>query len=123
MTPGEVLKALRLRHGLTQAQLAEAVGLDRSWVNQMETGKRPIGPSPRAKFAAYFNVSPLEFGGETAEDPQGYRTLVDRLESIEADIGRLLDGQATGQGALEVILERLDAAGGSGQVPRVPKAR
>lgn len=42
----DTLKALRLRAGLTQQQLADKAGIDRSWYNQMERGKRPLTAAP-----------------------------------------------------------------------------
>ncbi len=37
---GERLRTLRKRKGLTQAELAEKLGLDRSYVGEIEQGKR-----------------------------------------------------------------------------------
>ncbi len=39
------IKALRESLGLTQAQLAEKLGLDRSSVSRMESGQHPKGPT------------------------------------------------------------------------------
>ncbi len=37
---GERLRTLRKRKGLTQAELADKLGLDRSYVGEIEQGKR-----------------------------------------------------------------------------------
>ena len=38
----EELRALRKRAGLTQGQLAEAVGLSQGYIGEMERGEKPI---------------------------------------------------------------------------------
>lgn len=43
-TPGEVLRKARTAHGLTQEQIAEAIGMSRYSVNQIENGHRTITP-------------------------------------------------------------------------------
>lgn len=42
-TPSGVLRAYRLREGITQAQLAKLTGLKQSHVSEMEKGRRSIG--------------------------------------------------------------------------------
>ena len=79
-----MLKALRLDAGLTQQQLADKAGLDRSWVNQMERGKKKITRAPREKLAKALGVSPVELGGGETEDPTEHRSLHRRLEELEA---------------------------------------
>jgi len=90
VTPAASLKALRLRAGLTQEALAEKAGIDRSWLNQMETGKRPITRSPAAKLAAVFGVSPAELGAEKPPLEPKYRSLLDRQEALEGDVRELV---------------------------------
>lgn len=41
------VKAIRLDLGLTQAQLAEAVGVDQSTISNWENGQTPRGPARR----------------------------------------------------------------------------
>jgi len=84
-TPASTLKALRLSAGLTQDQLAKKAGLDRSWVNQMERGRKPITATPRAKLAAALGVSPMELGGEDDATPE-YVSVLDRLAALEERI-------------------------------------
>lgn len=45
MKIGAKIKAIRKRHGMTQAQLAEEIGVDRTHVTKIETGK--ANPSPQ----------------------------------------------------------------------------
>lgn len=43
ISPADVLRGARYREELTQAQLAERVGVKVSHISEMERGKRPIG--------------------------------------------------------------------------------
>lgn len=55
---GEKLKKLRKERGITQEQLAAAIGVERSSIGKYE-GKNPVSPSDdiKKRIAAYFNVS------------------------------------------------------------------
>lgn len=48
---------LRERHGLNQKELAESLGMNRSVLNRIENGTRPIRDDELKIFADYFNVS------------------------------------------------------------------
>ena len=43
ITPTMCLRGLRTREGLTQAELAEKLGVKQHHISEMENGKRPIG--------------------------------------------------------------------------------
>lgn len=55
--PGKILRGLRTREALTQAQLAEKVGLKPHHVSEMEHGKRVIGKAMAKKLASILNAS------------------------------------------------------------------
>lgn len=55
---GNKIFALRKAHGLTQAQLAEKVGMSTSAINRIECGQRQPRLSTIRKFAECFNVDP-----------------------------------------------------------------
>jgi len=55
--PGKILKGLRTREALSQAQLAETIGLKAHHVSEMEHGKRVIGKTMAKKLAAVLNTS------------------------------------------------------------------
>jgi ribosome-binding protein aMBF1 (putative translation factor) len=55
--PGKILKGLRTREDLSQAQLAEKAGLKPHHVSEMEHGKRVIGKAMAKKLAAVLNTS------------------------------------------------------------------
>lgn len=73
---------------MTQDELARKAGMDRSWYNQMERGKRPITRSPAVKLADILGVSPAELGVDDETAPE-HRSLVDRQGELEAEVLRL----------------------------------
>lgn len=56
--PGVFLAGARYREGMTQAQLAEATGIPRRHISEMEHGKRPIGKLSAKKLAEALKVDP-----------------------------------------------------------------
>lgn len=67
----ELLKELRTRKGMTQGQLAKAVGVSPGNVGDWETGKSKPGYSALAALARFFEVSAdylLELESENASD-------------------------------------------------------
>jgi len=49
--PGNAIRGLRLREGLTQEQLARLLGIKRTNLSEMENGKRPIGKNMAKRLA------------------------------------------------------------------------
>lgn len=71
---GERLKQLRKERGITQAQIAEALGIAQPTIYKYEKGIRKIPMSVLQKFAVYFELSMSELIGvqpthETVEEP------------------------------------------------------
>lgn len=54
---GDVIKSLRIRHKLTQKQLASKLGLAQSTIGMIESNKREVSLDNLNKFASFFNVS------------------------------------------------------------------
>jgi len=54
--PGLALKGARLKEELTQAKLAERIGIEQSNVAAMESGKRPIGKEMAKRLAEELGV-------------------------------------------------------------------
>ena len=48
---GSAIRGLRYREELTQAQLAEKIGVKRHHISEMENGKRPIGKDMAKRLA------------------------------------------------------------------------
>lgn len=61
------IKELRLRHGLTQMQFSQAMGLSINAVNRWETGKAKISDLNRYRAATYFGVDPDTIKGGVNE--------------------------------------------------------
>lgn len=59
--PSVFLAGARYREGMTQAQLAEATGIPRRHISEMEHGKRPIGKQNARKLAEALKVDPRCF--------------------------------------------------------------
>lgn len=56
-TPGAAVRAYRLREGLTQAALARGIGVTRSVVSDLETGRRPVSGTMARKLGEFFRVT------------------------------------------------------------------
>ena len=56
-----MLRAARLREGLTQKGLAEKLGIPQGHVSAMEHGKKPIGKRMGRRLADVLNVNPKVF--------------------------------------------------------------
>jgi DNA-binding XRE family transcriptional regulator len=54
--PGKVLRGLRVREGLTQAQLSEKTGLNTRHISEMENDKRPIGKAMAKRLGKVLNA-------------------------------------------------------------------
>ncbi|MDQ3547459.1 MAG: helix-turn-helix domain-containing protein [Chloroflexota bacterium] len=63
---GKRLRELRLAQGLSQEALAEAAGLDRTYVSSCERGKRNISLTNIHRLATALNVDP----GELFQEPR-----------------------------------------------------
>lgn len=60
-TPAELVALMADQHGLTQAELAERLGVSEALVSAIINGKREISRSMLHKFADVFHVSPATF--------------------------------------------------------------
>ena len=57
MTTGELIADLREAKGMNQTELAKKLEMNRSVLNRIELGMRPIRDDELIKFANFFNVS------------------------------------------------------------------
>ncbi|MBY3623619.1 helix-turn-helix transcriptional regulator [Acinetobacter sp. CUI P1] len=53
----EALRAIRIYHGMTQSQLAEALGISKSCVASAESGYRSVSDNLRVRVAQKFGMS------------------------------------------------------------------
>lgn len=69
METGDIIKILRARHGYTQEQLGEKLGLQKSAIAKYESGRVENLKRPTiAKLAKIFGVSPLLFVGDLDDE-------------------------------------------------------
>ena len=61
LTPGESLKAYRMREIFTQVQLAKKSGILQQHISEMENGKRTIGKKNAVKLAEILNCDYRHF--------------------------------------------------------------
>ena len=74
---GETIRKLRKERGLTQAELAEVIGVDESYVSKIETGRLTYTPSEETLrlMAHALGADVLEVLGLAKKAPQELREL------------------------------------------------
>lgn len=93
MSVGENIRRYRKSRGMTQAQLAEAVGLTEGAVRHYESGIRAVKPELLESIAAVLGVSTnalKDYGVETAGD------LMSLLVRLEDSFGIVPSADGTG---------------------------
>lgn len=75
---GETIRRLRKDNGLTQAQLAEAIGVDESYISKIETGRLPYTPSEETLrlLAQILKADPLELLALAQKTPDELQSVV-----------------------------------------------
>jgi transcriptional regulator with XRE-family HTH domain len=83
------LKAIRQFHGLTQAELGSKLEISKSYLSEIESGKKSIGYDLLEKYSDIFDipVSSLVFFSENIEEvnsiPEQFRSIVaDKIINI-----------------------------------------
>jgi len=81
--PGEILRYEYMEPlGLTQQQLADALGVTRVRINELVLGKRSITPDTAFRLARYFNTTP-DFWINMQVDVDMWDTLQDHKKDYE----------------------------------------
>lgn len=80
-TIGKQLKELRLSRGWRQAYVADKVGLSRSQISNIESGKRALTLNTLKRFCEVYQIDISYFGIETASFDEAL-DLTTRLEAI-----------------------------------------
>ena len=57
------LRELRLKKGITLAELEKEIGINKNYLSQIETGTRPLNPRTLKKFCDFYGVKPNELLG------------------------------------------------------------
>lgn len=119
MSISSILYELRVERGVSQKELAEAIGVSQSTIAKIEVGRNEATASTIRKLASYFNISTdylLEF-----EDDFGVRVddKEKKPDTLSAEERRLLEGyreiNAAGKKLVMQTVETLrGTAAGSG---------
>lgn len=74
---------MRLKHGLTQRELGEVMGVSRNYIPAIEEGARHAGPELQERLVRYFGCRFEDLFKVVLVDPESGRELV--LESPSAE--------------------------------------
>ena len=110
---GNNVRRRRAFLGITQEQLAEAAGLDRSYIGGIERGERNPTLTATIRLASALNIAPGElFNGLVGNRPNTARSILDRWDFTVEELTQLIDGNPSLRGMVlgylaELKLERL----------------
>jgi transcriptional regulator with XRE-family HTH domain len=102
---GQELAARREKKKLTQQQLADLAGLDRSTIVKLESGDRRISMHYAEKLAPHLGVKPEKLPPPQEQKPDASNPLV-RLAKLEAEVAQL---RTERDSALQAVVARLAA--------------
>lgn len=80
MSVSDKLKSLRLEQGLSQAELAEKIGLSMHSINSYESGRREPNSKAMAALEQYFGVTGSYLRGEEATFNEGLKKIQDATQ-------------------------------------------
>ena len=83
------LRGFRLRAGMTQAELAEAIGTTQSHVSEYESGRRRLESMPALQFTRLVTVLDASPSLLLDDVKLPHPDLQDRLHDARADVDRL----------------------------------
>jgi transcriptional regulator with XRE-family HTH domain len=100
VTQRHFIKAWRKHRDLTQVQLAERIGIDRSYLSQIESGKRRYDQPFLEAAAEVLNCEPADLIVRNPTDPEGIWSIWDQLKPIERqqviEMARVIKRTGTG---------------------------
>lgn len=88
----EHLKALRIRRGLTQSQVAELIGVSTVTIARYESGEREPSNDKLIKLAKFFNVSIDYLIGKNGEEESAKQSS-DIFKELNAMLAQMDDDQ------------------------------
>ena len=86
--PGEIIREEYLKPlGLTQQQLANALGITRVRINEIILGKRSVTPDTAFRLSKYFNTTPdfwinLQMNVDMWDTLQRHKKEYDNIQSV-----------------------------------------
>lgn len=114
---GHVVRRLRRQQGLSQAAMAEMLGISPSYLNLVERNQRPVSATLLVKLAETFDFDPRAL---TAAEPGGGREAMRRrladpmFADLEIDRNELEEWLAAAPGGAEAFARAFDRGGGDG---------
>ncbi|HXQ46266.1 MAG TPA: helix-turn-helix transcriptional regulator [Caulobacteraceae bacterium] len=97
--PRHFIRAWRKYRGLTQAQLAERIGIDRSYLSNIETGRRRYDQPFLEAAAEALRCEPADLIMRDPTEPEGLWSIWDQLAPVErrqlVDIAKALKRTGT----------------------------
>lgn len=103
------LRAIRTMRGMTQQQVAEKLGVDRSTYTYYETGKTNVDVKTLLKLADIFHASYMDLLDEhvkvsdSLKNTDAYQTLMDDEKNL-IDMYRLLESSQRKKLVAEIIM-------------------
>ncbi|MBW4331304.1 DUF2083 domain-containing protein [Stakelama sp. CBK3Z-3] len=123
---GHAIRRLRRGHGLTQAAMAELLGISASYLNLIERNQRPLSATLLLALAERFDFDPRRFA---AEEPGGgadalRKRLADPMfGDLEIDRDELAEWLAAAPGGAEAFARAYDRMGqGASDAPEAEDA-
>lgn len=116
---GHAVRRLRRRNGLTQAAMAEALGISASYLNLIERNQRALPTGLLVQLAERFDFDPRAL---SAGEPGGGAEAIRRrlgdpmFADLEVDRGEVEEWLAAAPGGAEAFARAFDRVGGGGDV-------
>ena len=117
---GHAVRRLRRRNALSQAAMAEMLGISPSYLNLVERNQRPVSATLLVRLAETFDFDPRALA---AAEPGGGREAMRRrladplFADLEIDRDELEEWLAAAPGGAEAFARAFDRLGGSGAGP------
>lgn len=98
---GEALRLVRSFHDINQAELADALGISRSYLSEIESGKKTPSLDLLQRYSAYFEIplSSLVLFSENAGESQRDLRVKSMLGEKAVAILQWMDRKSTFRGA------------------------
>ena len=105
---GGNVRRLRESHGMTQESLAEAAGLDRSYIGGIERGERNPALTAILRLASALGIVPADlFNGIVGNKPSASRSILDRWNFTYEELTWLIDNNPSLRGMVLGYLAEL----------------
>lgn len=111
--PGHRFRRLRVRRGLSLAQVARSTGVSIGFLSALERGQMRSSISTLRRIARFYRTNILSFFETATDNPRLVRPKQRRV--LETSAGVRMELLAWGQTAMEPHLFRIKPGGGSGE--------